>query len=371
MSTPYQGNGVQRADRLARATASKISRVSKRRAVTAVIVAAIAGLAPALLAADRAVVWVRAGDADFERDLNTQASRGLRLAAISDGLPCAVAALQAPERPAPPVAYRVVREGDLARALPGLVAEGFVPTASARTFGTRHQVVFERSTPVAVDGEWRVVEFDKLEDIDGALSAAAADGFRARVLVRLPYRSFPGLSEKGLILASRAPDAPAFATRVLIGTKSDLKDVIAPVAAATKDGWNLDVMGTSARDGSRDRRRERIVLALSRGASPTTAARPITLERSLFGMIGSGIPVAAGLFWDAYAFAWTPADRRQIWASPIRLSDTDAQCAGLELRMRLHAPRDQRSTIVALVGRPLTTGGYELVVVTEDRFGGA
>ena len=331
------------------------------------VLAGVLALSPALGAVDRVVVWVRAGDADFERDLNLNAARGLRLAAISDGLPCTVAALQAPERETPTLSYRVVREGELAGALPALTAEGFVPASSARTFGTRHQVVFERTTPPRQDGEWRLIAFEKIEDLEGALAAAAAEGFRARLLVRLPFRSFPGLSERGLVLAARPRDGAARTTRVLVGSKSDLKDVIAPLAAATKDGWSLDVMGSSARDGGRDGRRERLVLALSRGDAPAAPARPITLERSLFGMIGGGIPAGASSFWDAYAFAWTPAERRQIWASPIRLSDSEAQCGGLELRMRLQAPRDQRSTIVALVGRPLTTGGYELVVVTADQ----
>jgi hypothetical protein len=337
-----------------------------RLAAAAVLAAALA-LTPALAAADRIVVWARADDADFERDLNTNAARGLRLAAISDGLPCSVAALQTPEGTPAPVAYRVVHESKLAEALPALTAEGFVPARSARvTIGTRHQVVFERTTPAPAAEEWRLIAFEKIEELEGALTSAAADGFRARLLVRLPFRSWPGLSERGLVLAARPRDGAARSVRVLIGSKSDLKDVIAPLAAATKDGWSLDLMGSSARDGAHDGRRERLVLALSRGGAPSAPATPVTLERSLFGMIGGGVPSGAALFWDAYAFAWTPAERRQIWASPIRLSDSEAQCSGLELRMRWQAPRDQRSDIVALVGRPLTTGGYELVVVTVD-----
>ena len=98
--------------------------------------AAVAGAAGVVRAADRAVVWVRADDRSFERDLNREAARGLRLAAISDGLPCSVAALQSPERAGAPAAYRVVPEREVAAALPDLVAQGFVPKASARTFGT-------------------------------------------------------------------------------------------------------------------------------------------------------------------------------------------------------------------------------------------
>lgn len=343
--------------------------MSASRLVLAVVAAAVAGLSPALSAADRPVAWVRAGDADFERDLNAHAAHGLRLAAVSDGLPCALAVLQAPERVTPPPAYRVVREGELAKALPDLVAEGFVPVASAITFGTRRQVVFERTAAPRADDEWRLVEFEKLEDLDGALAAQAADGFQARLLVRPPFRSWPGLSERGMVLAARPAGGAARTSRVIVGTRRDLKDVIEPVAAATRDGWSLDVLGTSARDGGRDGRRERLVVALSRGDTPPSPGRPVTVERSLFGMIGAGVPLGAALSWDGYAFAWAPAERRQIWASPMRLSDAEATCAGIELRMRLFATRDERSTIVALVGRPLTTGGYEAVVVTADRLG--
>ncbi len=325
-----------------------------------------------LEAQDRRVAWVRAGDADFERDLNAHAGKGLRLAAISDGLPCAVAVLQAPERALPPIAYRVVREGDLGEALPRLAAEGFVPVGAARTFGTRHQVVFARSGPAATPSDWRLLEFEKLEDLEGALAGASAEGFRLRLFVRPPFRSWPGLSERGLVLVERREGAAARAARVLIGTKRDLKDVIDPVAAATREGWAVDAVASSARDGGRDGRRERLIVAMSRGdAPPADRPPPVTIERSLFGMIGGGVPVGAASFWDAYAFAWTPAARRQIWASPVRLSEREAQCAGLEWTLSWRSGRDERSTVVALVGRPVTTGGFELVVVTEDRLGGS
>lgn len=332
------------------------------------VLAALLALSPSSYAAARAVVWVRADDADFERDLNQNAARGLRLAAISDGLPCSIAALQTPEGEAPPTTYRVVRENDLAKALPTLADEGFVPTRSAQvTFGTRHQVVFERAAGKGMSEEWRLVSFEKIEDLEGALSSAAAGGFRARLLVRLPLRSWAGLSERGLVLTARPRDSAARTVKVLVGTKSDLKDAIAPLADATKAGWDLDVVASSSRDGARDGRRERLVMALSRGDGAAAGARPVTLSRSTFGMIGRAIPIAAVPFWDQFAFAWTPAERRQIWASPIRLSEADSQCGGLETRMRWKAPDEQRSTIVSLIARKLSTGGYELVVVTADR----
>ena len=168
---------------------------------------AAAALAAAPLAAtnraDRSVAWVRA-DGGLERGLNANGARGLRLAAVSDGLPCSVAVMQAPDGRPEPTEYRVVLDRDLAAALPGLVDDGFVPRASARTTGTRHQVVFERTATRAPALDWQVVTFDKLDDLAAALAPAAAEGYRARLLVRVPFRSWPGLSEAGMVCWSRA-----------------------------------------------------------------------------------------------------------------------------------------------------------------------
>jgi hypothetical protein len=320
-------------------------------------------------AADRAVVWVRAGERDFERELNREAARGVRLAAISDGLPCSVAAMQTPERASPPAAYRVVSERELAAALPDLVAEGFVPTASARMVGTRHQVVFERTTTTSAAGEWRVIEFEKLEDLDGALATASSEGFQVALAVRPPFRSWPGLSEKGLVLAMKRPGAVARQSRVLIGTKRDLKDVTGALTSATTEGWTLDGLLTSARDGGRDARRERVVLMLSR---VTTAASgtPVGIERhTSFGLFGSGTIAGAGIFWNDYLTAWVTNDRRQNWATPIQLSSLEASCIGIEFKLRFDGMNDQAWNIVALLAKPREPGGYELVVVSEQRVG--
>ena len=45
--------------------------------------------------------------------------------------------------------------------------------------------------------------------LEADLTAAAADGFRAVVLARVAFRSWPGLSEKGLLLVSGAVPGPA------------------------------------------------------------------------------------------------------------------------------------------------------------------
>ena len=332
-------------------------------------IAAAVMLAPGIYAADRAVVWMSATERTFERELNTHAARGLRLAATSDGLPCTVAVMQAPERAGAPAAYRVVQERELAAALDALIDEGFVPRASARTIGTRHQVVFERTTPTRPPGDWRLIAFDKLEDLEPALVAAAGEGFQVRLVVRAPFRSWPGLSEKGLVLAMKPPSGPARQARVLVGANRDLKDVAGALRTATAEGWSLDGVLTSARDGSRDARRERVVLILSR-AGAASAASAASIERhTSFGIFGSGTVLGTGVFWNDYLTAWTPAGRRQIWASPIQLSGLEANCVGFEFKLRIDGMNDQAHDIVALLAKPRTTGGYELVVVTEQRLG--
>lgn len=339
-----------------------------------VMVAAAALVAgPQLLdAADRAVVWVQVQDRTVERDLNREAARGFRLAAVSDGLPCTVAALQATETPGPPAAYRVVGERDLATALPGLVAEGFVPKASARTIGTRHQIIFERLGPAAGAGEWRAIEFEKLEDLEPALVNAARDGFQVALAVRPPFRSWPGLSEKGVVLARKRAAGAAGAARegrVILGSNRDLKDVLEPLKTATTQGWTLDGVLTSARDGGRDGRRERVVLMLSRRADATSGpAAGIERHRS-FGLFGHGVLAGAGLFWNDYLTAWSSDERRQNWATPIPLSADEASCLGIELKLRFDGLRDQTWNIVALLAKPREPSGYELVVVTETRLG--
>ena len=338
-------------------------------AVAGVIVALLSAVPIGLGAADRAVVWLRAGERNLERDLNREAARGFRLAAISDGLPCTVAALQTAEPAGPAAAYRVVPEGELTAALPDLIAQGFVPTATARMVGTRHQVVFERTTATRDQGEWRVIEFEKLEDLDGALAVAASDGFQVKFAVRPPFRSWPGLSEEGVVLAMKAPGAGTRQSRVLIGTKRDLKDVTAPLAAATVEGWTLDGVLTSSRDGGRDARRERVVLMLSRGGDAATGPAVGIERHTSFGLFGKGVLAGAGLFWNDYVTAWVPTDRRQNWASPIQLSALEASCAGIEFKLRFDGMNDQAWNIVALLAKPREPAGYELVVVTEQRFG--
>ena len=54
---------------------------------------------------------------------------------------------------------------------------------------------------------------------------------------------------------------------------------------------------------------------------------------------------------------------------PIRLSANEAGCGGLSLKLLVDAPRDQSSTIVALVARKMLNGAYELVYVTDQRIG--
>ena len=322
-------------------------------------------------AADRAVGWLRAGGGGFERELTAGARRGLRLAAVSDGVPCAIGVLQAPASasagPAPE--YRVVADRELAGALDGLVDQGFVPVASTRTFGARHEVAFERLTPARSAGTWRLVDFEKLEDLPAAVSAAAADGYRARLLVRPAFRSWPGLSERGLLLAVKSADAAARESRVVFATKKNVDDMATEVAAATKAGWQFDLLFSNTRDGSGTGRRERATVVLSKPRTGIVPPASVTIERrSSFGMAGDEV-VGAAAYWDEYLFASLDHDRRQAWASPIRLSANDASCGALGLGFRFDAPRDQLADIVALLARPLPGGGFELVVVSNQRIG--
>jgi hypothetical protein len=160
---------------------------------------------PFLAAADRPVTWLRPGPAALERELNEQARRGLRLAAVSDGLPtCGVVVMQAPEPPGSPADYRVVADKDVGAALEEVVGQGYVPRASARGLGLRHDVIFERAGPAKPAGRWRAVEFESLDALGDALLAAAGAGYRARLLARPVFRSWPGLSERGILIAHRA-----------------------------------------------------------------------------------------------------------------------------------------------------------------------
>ncbi|MEP7118539.1 MAG: hypothetical protein ABI880_13200 [Acidobacteriota bacterium] len=334
------------------------------------LLAGVLGAAPAgLAAADRAVVWLQAQDGGFERDLNRQATRGFRLAAISDGLPCAVAALQTPEKAEPPAVYRVVMDRALGSVVQDLTREGFVPRGSARMAGTRHQVVFERTTAPPQADEWRAIEFEKIEDLAAALSAAASEGFQVKLAVRPPFRSWPGLSEKGVVLARKPPAGGARQARVIVGSNRDLKDVIGPLQTATAEGWTLDGLLTSSRDGGREARRERVLLMLSRGGDAAGGAAVGIERHTSFGLFGKGVLAGAGQFWNDYLTAWVPNDRRQNWATPIRLSPLEASCAGLELKLRFDGMNDQASNIVALIGKPSQPDGFELVVVTEQRLG--
>lgn len=316
------------------------------------------------------VAWLRADSGRFERELNQAAAGGLRLVAVTDGLPCAFAILQTPQDTGAQDEYRVVRDNDVAAQLPALVEAGFIPKWSAPGVGTRYNVILERGPSASATGAWRAIEFAKLEELEPALVAAAGDGFQARVLVRPPNRSWPGLSSRGMILLSKMAGAGARDTRVIAGSGRNVADEAKMVSAASSDGWSVDLLFTSSRDGSQTMRRERLIVVLSRDRSAKPAPRPVTLERSSsFGMVGSGVPVASAAYWDEYLFAWSPVDRRQMWATPVRLADATATCSSIDYRLRFEAPRTQRSTIVGAIGKPGAIKGFELVLVIEERLG--
>jgi hypothetical protein len=321
------------------------------------------------------VAWIIiANESAAEREMNAQAARGLRFATVTDGLACAVAVMQTPDPPAKQEAsYRLVADRDLAAALPQLADDGYEPRGLARRLGGRAQVIWER---IARDrnarpAEWRVIEFANPDTLEADLAAAAHEGFRPRLIARTALRSWPGLSEKGLLLVGKPSGGKPREVRVLRGTKRDVDDLSKEVEALGAQGWSLDVAFTSSRDGSRDARRERASLIFSREAGGHEPAVALRIARSTsWGMVGSGEPVAAMAYWNDFLFVWRPAERRQMWASPIRLSAMEANCAGLGVKLRIDGQREERSTIVGAVARPVQgTDRFELVVILDERLG--
>jgi hypothetical protein len=157
---------------------------------------------------------------------------------------------------------------------------------------------------------------------------------------------------------------------VIRGTTRKVDGVAADVDALSSAGWRLDVAFTVSRDGNRTTRRERAYFVFSREEGAAASGPALKLARSSsWGAAGSGEPVFTSVFWDEYLFVWRPADRRRTWASPARLSDIEASCAGLAFRLGVDGDDEQHSTIVAAVARPVETGGYELIVVLDERIG--
>ncbi|MEZ5420560.1 MAG: hypothetical protein R2708_24900 [Vicinamibacterales bacterium] len=321
-----------------------------------------------LAAADRPIAWLRSGYGGLERDLNREAARGLRFAAASDGLPaCSIVVMQGMERSGPAAEYRVVSDKDLAGALDGLLAQGFVPRGSSRGVGTRHEVIFERTTPVRPVGGWRLVEFEKVEDLQTALRDAAAEGYRASMLVRPAFRSWPGLSERGMVLTLKAPGAAPRDVQVFLATKKNVDDLAKDVASATSSGWQFDLLFAHTRDGGPKGRRERAAVVLSKARADAPPSVPVTIERqSSFGILGD-VVVGAAAYWDEILVASVEAERRQAWASPVRLGAGDVDCGPLGFGFRFDAPRDQGWSVTGLVARPaVASGAYELLVVTDQ-----
>jgi hypothetical protein len=341
------------------------------RLVVPLIVALVplAGSAAAL--ADRELVWITARDAALERELNAHAARGLRAAAVSDGLPCAVTVMQAPAQPQPPASYRVVADRDLGTSLDPLTAEGYVPRFAHRSAAGRALVIFERTRAERTAAEtWQLVEFADMNALAAALEAPARDGFQPRLLARYPLKTWPGLSQRGQILLAKRAGATARDVRVIAGQSRNVDAVSKAVADAAAAGFGFDLLATGSRDGSPTLRRERLHVVLSREPG-APAGRAVKLEReSSFGTFGSGLPLGTAPFWDDdYVHAWSPAERRQTWASPIRLSANEANCIGLSFKLRIDAPRDQSSDIVGLAARKVLNG-YELIYLTDQRIGG-
>jgi hypothetical protein len=344
-------------------------------ALTAATLALAAPIAPAIVA-DREVAWVViANESSTERELNAEAARGLRLATVTDGLACPVAVMQTPNPPARGSAsYRLVADRELAEALPGLTDGGWEPRGLIHRLGGRAHVIWEqRERPKGPRiAAWRPIEFSNPDTLEADLAAAAREGFQPRLLARNYLRSWPGLSEKGLLLMARRTGATPREIRVLRGTKRDGDDLAKEVEALTSAGWALDVAFTASRDGNRTTRRERAYLIFSREAGTRAPATPLRLVRATsWGMVGAGEPVFGAAYWNDLLFVFHPAERRQSWATPIRLSAMEAQCGGLAMKLRIDGQREQRSTIVGAATRPVQgTDGFELVLLLDERLGG-
>ena len=349
----------------------------RRHAIATLIATAVSIVSTA--PADREIVWLTSREAALERELNSHAARGLRAAATSEGLPCAVTVMQAPEKPQAPVTYRVVADRDLGVSLASLTANGFIPRFAQRSATGRAFVIFEQAGGDRPAGpSWQLVEFADMNALGAALEAPSRDGFQPRLLARYPLKSWPGLSERGQILLSQtagpstprqgaSPRTGAREIRVVTGDSRNIDSAAKAVADAATAGFGVDLLATGSRDGSKTLRRERLHVVMSRETG-ATAGRPVTLERETsFGIFGSGISLGVAPFWDdSYVHAWSPADRRQTWASPVRLSDNEANCIGLSLKLRIDAPRDQAWDIVGLAARKVLNG-FELIYVTDQR----
>jgi hypothetical protein len=56
---------------------------------------------------------------------------------------------------------------------------------------------------------------------------------------------------------------------------------------------------------------------------------------------------------------------------PLRLSSNEANCIGLDFKLRFDGQREQRSTITSALARPITgSEDVELIVTVDDRLGG-
>lgn len=327
---------------------------------------------------DRRVVWVTgATDRAAERTINDHASRGLRVAAAADGLTCPAIVLQsALAADAARRHYRVVEDNDLAAALPDLTEQAYQPRVVVRRPGTRTDVVWEQADTGASGAgttTWRLSEFANPDTLDADLAAVAADGFRPHLLARPYFRSWPGLSEKGLILSQHRAGAAAREVRVLRATRREVDALGKELETLTAQGWEFDLAFTSSRDGSRTTRRERFFVVLSRETGRAAAdATPIRLLRTRsWGLIASGTLLFSGVYWDDFVFIYRPEDRRQIWATALRLSPAEADCVGLSTRLRVDGRNEERSSITSALARPLAgTKDMELVVTVEERLGG-
>ncbi|MEZ5289596.1 MAG: hypothetical protein R2745_00795 [Vicinamibacterales bacterium] len=324
--------------------------------------------APSARVAARDLRWAPAVDGRLARELNGYARRGFRLAAISDGLPCEIAAVQAQDGPPRAFEYRLVPARGIPADLAALVADGWVPR------GTTHgavpdAVVLERATPRETSGAWRVVEFESYSTLARALAPAAAEGFRPRLVLRQPFGGLFGRGRTtGVVAAARAEGADPREVTVLSGAKGDLEDLGAPVAEATRAGWQFDLVQTPRTTPDR-RTVAHVVLSRTRaGAAAARAGDVVTVSTPSIAL-GVGRVLGIAPYQDRYVTATVPVDLASGVTTTERawLGPSDATCPPVGGFRDFHPPRRAGDDVVAVVARPSDRqgGGYDVLVVMQ------
>jgi len=321
---------------------------------------------PAARAANRDLRWEPAYDRNLARELNGYARRGFRLAAISEGLPCEIAAVQAQEGEPRAFEYRVQSPLAVPADLEPLFADGWVPRGMTHGVGM-DAVVLERATPRGPSKTWRAVAFESAATMERDLGRAAADGFRPRLVVRHPFEGLFGRGKApGVVALAKVEGAGPRDTKVLRGSRRTLDDVAPAVAEATRGGWEVDLVYTPR--ATPDRREVAFALLSTARASPGRGALVRLSPMSIAMPTGRVLGIAP--FFDGYVVATSDAFEppyRFTTSERFLLVPENAKCPLLGTFRDFHPPRRTEHDVVALVARPSdrSAGGYDVLVVMD------